>query len=98
MKSRQVGRLFLLLALGASAMNLPIYAGTIVGHVAARSAAPTAEGGSAAAYGSKRYKFLEKIDYSNLRDFVVHIDQVESAPATGQGAPTANVTQRDGAF
>lgn len=37
------------------------------------SAAPQAAGGGA--YDSRRYKFVEKIDYDKLRDFVVYIDQ-----------------------
>lgn len=72
-------------------------AGTIVGKVEARSPerAAGAAAGSDAAYGNRRYKFLERIDYRALRDFVVSIDRV-SQPAS---MPTrAVVTQRDGQF
>lgn len=75
---------------------IPVVAGTITGMVAARGAddAATASGG---AYASRRYKFLEKIDYTAMRDFVVHIDRV-SAPASADQSPVARVTQRDGMF
>lgn len=73
-------------------------AGTISGRVQARApegVAPAA-GDSDGAYGSRRYKFLEKIDYDGLRNFVVSIDRVE-APA-GRRPMRAVVTQRDGQF
>jgi len=74
-------------------------AGTIVGHVQARSASEAAGAGDAAgSYGSRRYKFLEKIDYGALRDFIVHIDKVEAPLPAGQPPPKGAVTQRDGTF
>ena len=75
----------------------PAAAGTITGRVQARSVTENgANGDAAGAYGSRKYKFLEKVDYSALRDFVVYIDQVEAAPPGSP--PKAVVTQRDGAF
>lgn len=73
-------------------------AGTITGRVHARSVTDRSASGDAAggAYSSRRYKFLEKVDYSALRDFVVYIDHVEAAPPGPP--PRAVVTQRDGAF
>jgi plastocyanin len=80
-------------------VHLRAAAGTIVGHVHARSAAEAEEGGDASgSYGSRRYKFLEKIDYGALRDFVVNIDQVDAPPLADQPPPKSTVTQRDGAF
>lgn len=72
--------------------------GTITGHVSARSAAQAEEGAGKNGYGSRRYKFLEKLDYSALRDFVVYIDKVEAPASAGPVRPPAKVTQRDGAF
>jgi polysaccharide lyase family 4-like protein len=70
-------------------------AGTIAGTV--RAVAPTPPGGEAAdsAYSSRRYKFVEKIDYERLQDFVVYIDELVVAPA---GPPAARIVQRDATF
>jgi plastocyanin len=46
-------------------------------------------GAAGGAYGSKKFKFLEKIDYSEMRDFVVHIVGPASA-----GAPAEALTRR----
>jgi len=74
-------------------------AGTIVGKVEARSSerAGGAAAGSDGSYGNRRYKFLERIDYDALRDFVVSIDRV-SQPAPAKSPPRAVVSQRDGVF
>ena len=49
------------------------HAGTITGTVSARGR--DVPGGSAGkAYESKKFKFLEKVDYSQMRDFVVSVD------------------------
>lgn len=85
---------------GLSLAARPVAAGTITGHVHARSAVEDtdAASGGGGGYGSRRYKFLERIDYSALRDFVVNIDQVQAPPPAGQPPPQGVVTQRDGAF
>ena len=70
-------------------------AGTVTGTVQARGPEEGAAGG--AAYQSRRLKFLEKIDYSALRDFVVHIAEV-TVPVDPANPPKATVTQKDGAF
>ncbi|MEO7968998.1 MAG: carboxypeptidase regulatory-like domain-containing protein [Opitutus sp.] len=85
------------MAFGLALCACPLEAGTITGHVQARSAAESVEAGGGS-YGSRKYKFLEKIDYASLRDFVVHIEQVELPQRAGEPAPTGIVTQRDGAF
>ena len=71
-------------------------AGTIVGVIKAVAPKDDASG-SAGAYQSRKYKFLDKIDYESLRDFVVSIDAVEQ-PASPDARPTAVVAQKDGAF
>lgn len=76
----------------------PLAAGTITGRVRAQSATPTAGGADGGAYSTRRYKFLEKIDYTSLRDFVVHIDKVEHPPRADEPPPTSVVVQRDGEF
>ena len=76
-------------------------AGSIVGTI--RGVPPTGAPGQAAAdgsaYGSRRYKYVEKIDYSALRDFVVNVegafkDIVPEALRSGE----VKTTQRDANF
>ncbi len=71
-------------------------AGAIVGTVQARGPDESAAAGGAG-YQSRRMKFLEKIDYAALRDFVVHIAEV-AVPVDPARPPRAAVTQKDGAF
>lgn len=88
-------RAALWLALLAFAVPGEAHGGTLTGTVVARGPDDTAAG--AGAYQSRRLKFLEKIDYSALREFVVHITEV-SAPPDPANPPRAVVTQKDGAF
>ncbi len=89
--------LFLLagLALAAAVTGM---AGTIVGAVKAvpPSAPPESAGGGS--YESRRYKFVEKIDYEHLRDFVVYIDQPVPGAPSASTLPAAVTTQRDANF
>ena len=64
-------RLLTVLLLSSLSLAASASAGTIVGTVRARGAetAPTASGDGA--YASRRYKFVERLDYDQLRDFVV---------------------------
>jgi plastocyanin len=79
-------------------LSLPAAAGTITGRVSARSASQSTETAGGGSYGSRKYKFLEKLDYSALRDFVVNVSDVEAPPDAHQPPPRATVTQRDGTF
>src|SRR5678816_2142034 len=77
-------RLGLLVCCGAFGIaNCP--AGSIVGTVGAtpprNDAGPNAAG---AAYESRRYKYVEKIDYDKLRDFVIYIDHPLSELGAGR--------------
>lgn len=83
----------------ALALATVVSAGTIVGTVSAE-APPEPPGAAAAgdAYASRRYKFVEKIDYSRLRDFVVYIDQTVSEITPGAPALAAVTTQKDANF
>jgi len=89
--------LFWSLALLSLPFQRPAAAGTIGGHIHAKSAA-TESPDPSGSYSSRRYKFLEKIDYNALRDFVVYIDQVDAPPSADRPPPKSIVTQRDGAF
>jgi plastocyanin len=74
-------------------------AGTISGTVRGAPPAAGAPAGPPGAYESRRYKYVEKIDYDQLRDFVVYLDQ--ELPAGAPGAPTlatVTTTQKDANF
>ncbi len=97
---RRHRRLAVAVALALVAATLgDAMAGTIVGKVEARSperSQGAAAAGGDAAYANRRYKFLERIDYDTLRDFVVSIDRVSHPAPTP--APRAVITQKDGQF
>lgn len=76
------------------------HAGSIVGVVRATPPAPAvgqAEAGGGA-YSSRRYKYVEKIDYDRVRDFVVYVDQPISDFAPGLEPQTVKTTQKDANF
>ena len=88
------------LLLAASVAAPAAIAGSITGTV--RAVPPKggpAEAMSGGAYESRRYKYVEKIDYTKLRDFVVYLDQVVPEEA-GAAPKTAAVTttQKDANF
>jgi plastocyanin len=99
-RSTRIAALVLIAAAPWLATNVAS-AGTITGVVRAQGAElPADAGGSSGGnYGSRRYKFLEKVDYEQMSDFIVYIDQpapAGSAPAAPP--PLAVIRQRDGAF
>src|SRR5471030_1896188 len=49
-------------------------AGTITGNVSAHGKTNVDESASDGAYASRKYKFVEKMDYAALHDFVVYIE------------------------
>ncbi|HEY4301115.1 MAG TPA: hypothetical protein VGM73_09595 [Candidatus Didemnitutus sp.] len=74
------------------------FAGTITGTVHARGAVEADAGGGDGAYSSHKFKFADRINYEQLRDFVVYIDQpMPGAPFTPPTKP-ATVEQRDATF
>ena len=73
-------------------------AGTISGTVRAQGAEKSQGGGADDGYASRRYKFVEKVDYNKLQDFVVSIDQVVEAPSGSTTLSTPTVVQRDANF
>jgi plastocyanin len=48
-------------------------------------------------YESRKFKFVEKVDYGHLRDFVVYIDQTMGTPIPPTNAVPV-VTQKDATF
>lgn len=70
-------------------------AGTITGKVSGRGAEVPATGGGDGAYSSRRYKFVERVDYDQLTDFVVYIDQTVDGDAPNE---PASMVQKDASF
>src|SRR5262245_31680307 len=61
-----------------------MHAGTITGTVSARGKEGTDSAASGGKYDSRQFKFVEKINYAELRDFVVFIEGklTNAGPAT----------------
>lgn len=80
-----------------------IFAGTIVGNVRAEGKAGADENSdSSGAYASRKYKFVPKVDYAAMHDFVVYIEGsvgTNSAPSTNVvSVTTKKVAQHDAMF
>ena len=87
---------WLLLGFLLTAASLP--AGTITGTVKAQGVAPAGGGAGGGAYASRKYKFVERLDYNQLRDFVVYIDQVIPGATFPPPKTPAVVRQKDAQF
>lgn len=74
--------LLLVLAVFAPAS---LIAGDVVGTVVARGAVDSGGGGDK--YASRKFKFVERVEYESLRDFVVSVEG--PGPAAPAGAPRA---------
>jgi plastocyanin len=90
---------FSAILLGLLAGTATGLAGTIVGTVRGVPPASPAAAAASGAYESRRYKYVEKIDYDHLRDFVVFLDQpLAEAAAAPPALATVTTTQRDANF
>lgn len=89
-------RSVLLVALAGLATSC--MAGTISGTVRAQGAEKPASGGGDDSYGSRRYKFVERVDYDRLEDFVVSIDQVVPGAKELPAGAEPVIVQRDANF
>ena len=74
-----------------------IEAGTLQGTVKAEVRSQSDSGSNGGNYGSRKYKFLEKVDYSNFKDFVLSLEAEKPIPPAGKTAK-AKVTQKNGMF
>lgn len=79
-------------------LTSPLPGGTITGTVQAKGPEPAAGGSAGDAYASRRYKFTERLDYGQLRDFVVYIDQAFPGATFAPPAATAVIRQKDASF
>jgi plastocyanin len=76
------------------------FAGSIVGTVRGLPpAVAAARGDSGGAYESRRYKYVEKIDYDALRDFVIYVDEpLNAVVPDAERDRVVKTTQRDANF
>lgn len=89
-------RLFLFTALFMY-WTAPVFAGDIIGVVKARGVEEESGEQGDGAYASRKFKFVERVDYSEMNDFVVYIDG-----PLGNVNPSTNreeiVTQKNATF
>jgi len=77
-----------LMAIVLMGMGVTTFAGTIVGNVRAEGKADAAgDPAAGGAYESRKYKFVEKVDYSAMHDFVVYVEG-----SFGTNSVSTNVT------
>ncbi|MEI6084578.1 MAG: carboxypeptidase regulatory-like domain-containing protein [Verrucomicrobiota bacterium] len=74
-----------------------VNAGTITGVVKGQGKAE-AESAGGGKYDSKKFKFAERVDYSQLHDFVVYLDGPVGAKPEPPKAPLQVVVQKDAQF
>lgn len=72
-------------------------AATITGTVRAKPVEQSEQDVKGGKYDSRKYKFLERIDYGALKDFVVSVEEVSGSYQAPQ-TPLQVVTQKDGTF
>jgi plastocyanin len=89
-------QLFLMLMLGAAA-----HAGTITGIVRAEGKQGSEAAAGGGKYDSRKFKFVERVNYAEMRDFVVYIDQpaAKAAPPVEPAkVVTKKITQKGAVF
>ena len=79
-------------------ISCSVFAGTIKGNVKAQPRPEAMEDVQEGKYENRKYKFLDRINYDELKDFVVYVDQ--PIPDTVQLPPKTLqvVIQKDGDF
>ncbi len=73
-------------------------AGTIAGTVRAQGKDGTTPGAGGGKYDSRKFKFADRVDYGQLRDFVVYIDQALAEKPVAPTTPVQVVVQKDAQF
>ncbi len=85
--------LFLILSLSTQ-----LEAGNIRGKISAQVTPNITEGRNNDSYGSRKYKFLEQVDYSSFRNFVISIESIGLPKQDTTSPRTVQVEQKDGQF
>jgi plastocyanin len=93
---------FLVLLTAGWCALLPARAGNITGLVRAEGKEGADVEAGEGTYGTRKYKFAERVDYAAMRDFVVYIEGPvgtnQAPPAPAQVVTTHRVNQRGAAF
>jgi plastocyanin len=74
------------------------YGGTIVGTVRAQGKEGADEGADSGKYQSHQFKFAERVDYADLHDFIVYIDQPLAEKPVPPATPIQMVVQKNASF
>jgi plastocyanin len=75
-----------------------LFAATIEGIVSARGKEASGQGQSSGNYESRKFKHAEKVDYSQMRDFIVYLEGDFKEKPTPPSKPVQIVTQKDATF
>lgn len=75
-----------------------VFAGTIKGNVKAQPRPEAMEDVESGKYENRKYKFLERVNYDEMKDFVVYVDQPISNLNQPPPKPMQVVIQKDGTF
>src|SRR5436190_13489626 len=73
-------------------------AGTITGHVRAEGKPEVSGEGKGGKYDSRKFKFAEKVNYTELTDFIVFIEGKSTNAPVPPSKPIQIITQRDAVF
>ena len=68
-------------------------AGTITGTVRAEGKTPAEDDAAGGKYASRKFKFAERVNYAEMRDFIIYIDHPPGSTNVTPG-PTVKVTTR----
>jgi plastocyanin len=79
-------------------ISFSVFAGTIKGHVKAQPRPEAMEDVESGKYENRKYKFLERVDYDEMKDFIVYVDQPISNTNQPPPKPMQVVIQKDGTF
>jgi plastocyanin len=80
------------------ASSFGAWSGTITGTVRAEAPPEIAREGASGKYGSRALKLAERVDYSQLREFVVFIDQPFTNAPAAPATTVRIVTQKNAIF
>lgn len=75
-----------------------LFGGTITGKVKAQGRPEAKEDVEAGKYENSKYKFLERINYDQLSDFIVYVDQPSSGKSYPPSGPVQVVIQKNATF
>jgi len=103
MLRRAVSTTIICCLLLATTTLIQVRAGTIIGTVHAQGKTEAQEDGGGGAYASRKYKFAERVNYAELRDFVVYIDgpmgtNIVIPPSQPEVISSTRVTQEGALF